>query len=106
MALEAVAFGKADAYIGNLTIGSYIIQKNNLNNVKVAAPTPLEDHNQAMAIRDDWPELAGIIDKTLVFMTPDEHAAIRNKWLSIRYEYGIDKIYVLKWVLSVAGLLF
>ncbi|MCF8075138.1 MAG: response regulator [Desulfotignum sp.] len=59
-----------------------------------------------MAIRDDWPELAGIIDKTLVFMTPDEHAAIRNKWLSIRYEYGIDKIYVLKWVLSVAGLAF
>ena len=39
-------------------------------------------------------------------MTPEEHAIIRNKWLSIRYEYGINKVYVLKWVLSVTGIAF
>lgn len=56
-----------------------------------------------MAIRNDWPELAMIINKTLASMTPDEHAAIRNKWLSIRYAYGISKVYILKWILGVLG---
>ncbi len=100
-ALEAVATGKADAYIGNLTISNYIIQQNNFNNIKIAAPTPFGNHNQAMAIRNDWPELASIITKTFESMTPEEHAAIRNKWLSIKYEYGISKWDIIKWVVSI-----
>jgi serine/threonine protein kinase len=47
--------------------------------------------------------LAGIINKTLSAMTQDQHAAIRDKWLSIRYEYGISKKDLFKWVLSIAG---
>ncbi len=95
--------GVVDAYIGNLLSTYYTIQTKGYTNVKVAAPTPFDNHNQAMAIRSDWPELVSIINKTLASMTPAEHLTIRNKWLSIRYEYGIDKIYVLKWVLSVTG---
>jgi polar amino acid transport system substrate-binding protein len=60
-AIEAVATGQADAYIGNLTTGAYIIQQNNFINLKISAPTPFDNHNQAMAIRNDWPELTGII---------------------------------------------
>ena len=90
-ALEAVATGLADAYIGNLTTATYIIQQQNFTNLKVAAPTPFGNHNQAMAIRDDWPELAGIINKTIAAMAPEEHAAIRTKWGAIDYEQGVDK---------------
>jgi ABC-type amino acid transport substrate-binding protein len=64
-AIEAVSFGIADAYIGNLSIATYIIQQNYLSNLKIAAPTPLDNHDQAMGIRNDWPELASIINKTL-----------------------------------------
>ncbi|MDT8377586.1 MAG: transporter substrate-binding domain-containing protein [Desulfotignum sp.] len=102
--VKNLSTGLVDAYIGNLLSTTYIVQTKGYANIKVAAPTPFGDHNQAMAIRNDWPELAGIINKTLAAMTPDEHAAIRNRWLSIRYEYGIDKIYVLKWVIGVAGI--
>jgi PAS domain S-box-containing protein len=101
--IRDLSTGLVDAYIGNLLSTTYTIQKKGYANVKVAAPTPFDNHNQAMAIRNDWPELANIINKTLASMTSDEHAAIRNRWLSIRYEYGINKIYVLKWVLGVAG---
>ncbi len=100
-AIRAVSLGEADAYIGNLTIATYIIQRYNLTNLKVAAPTPFDNHNQAMAIRNDWPELASIIDKSLDAMIPKEHETIRNRWLSIRYEYGIQIIDVLKWILTV-----
>lgn len=37
-------------------------------------------------------------------MTPDEHATILNRWLSIRYEYGINKADVVKWVVSITGI--
>ncbi len=98
-AIEAVATGKADAHIGNLTITTYIIQQNNLNNVKIAAPTPFDNHNQAMAIRDDWPQLASIINKTFKSLSQDEHEQIRHRWLAVRYEYGISKQDVIKWIL-------
>jgi len=88
-AIEAVATGQADAYIGNLTIGTFIIQQNNFINLKVSAPTPFDNHNQAMAIRNDWPELAGIINKTLATITLEEHSAIKKKWLFIDNEKGL-----------------
>jgi len=95
--------GVVDAYIGNLLMTTYLIQTMGYTNIKVAAPTPFDNHNQAMAIRNDWPELVGIINKSLAAMTPEEHAAIRNKWLNIRYEYGITKSDVLRWFLGIAG---
>ena len=38
-ALEAVSLGKADAYVSNLAVGVFPIQKHGFLNVKVAAPT-------------------------------------------------------------------
>jgi PAS domain S-box-containing protein len=99
--LRDLSTGLVDAYIGNLLSTTYLIQLNGYTNVKVAAPTSFDDHNQAMAIRNDWPELISIINKTLSSMTPEEHAAIRNRWLSVRYEYGINNADIIKWILSI-----
>ena len=43
-----------------------------------------------MAIRNDWPELTGIIDKAFDRISPAEHTAIRKKWFSLDYEQGVD----------------
>ena len=101
--LEILASGKVDAYVGNLAVGTYVIQNKGYTNLKVAAPTPFGTHNNAMAIRSDWPELASIINKALRGFSPEEHAEIRNKWLSVRYEYGIRPLDVLRWILGVSG---
>jgi len=101
--IKALALGEVDAYVGNLAVGSYIIQSKGYNNVKIAAPTPFDNHNQAMAIRNDWPELASIINKTLTNFTSADHSAIRNKWLSVRYEHGIRLLDVLLWTMVVAS---
>jgi hypothetical protein len=85
-----------------LRIATYIIQLHNLSNLKVAASSPFDNHNQAMAIRNDWPELASIINKTLNAMQPEDHEAIRSRWLSIRYEYGFRFVDILKWTLGAA----
>ena len=102
--IKDLSTGLVDAYIGNLLMTTYMIQSKGYTNIKVAAPTPFDNHNQAMAIRNDWAELVSIINKTIAVMTPEEHTAIRNRWLGVRYEYGISKTYVIKWVLGIAAI--
>ncbi|MBF0233468.1 MAG: diguanylate cyclase [Desulfamplus sp.] len=102
-ALRAVSVGDADAYIDNLASATYLIEKYGLTNLKVAAPTAYDNYNLHFAVRLDYPQLASIINKGLRVLTQGQHAEIRNKWLSIRYEYGIRKADVVKWVLMVVG---
>jgi PAS domain S-box-containing protein len=47
--------------------------------------------------------LTSIVDKALTSITEEEKTAIRNKYLAIKYNQGIDKAEVLKWVLLVGG---
>ena len=102
-ALEAVATGQADAYIGNLTVASYIIHQHGLSHLKVTATAPFGNQGLSMGSRRDLPELTSIIDKALASITEEEKTAIRNKFLAIRFEQGINKAEVLKWVVIVGG---
>ncbi|MGD9249850.1 MAG: transporter substrate-binding domain-containing protein [Desulfobacterales bacterium] len=102
-ALQALATGQADAYIGNLTVASHIIHQRGFSGLQVAASTPFGDQNLAMGIRNDRSELASIVDKALASITADEKNAIRTKYLAIEYEPGIDKAKVLRWVLLIGG---
>ncbi len=105
-ALHALAAGEADAYIGSLAVATYIARTKGLDNLMVAAPSPFGSDNQAMAVRNDWPELAKIIDKTLATFTPAEHEAIIARWVPpIHYEYGINRRDVLKWVGMISTIL-
>ncbi len=98
-ALEAVASGKADAYVGNLTMASYMIDKMGLGNLKVAAPAPY-DNDLAIGVRKDWPQLVPILNKALATISDGERRAIRQKSLAIRYDVEVD--YTLLWQV-VAG---
>jgi signal transduction histidine kinase len=100
-ALQAVSLGQADAYIENLAAATWLIDKHGLANLKVAAPTTYGNYELHLAVRNDWPELVAILDKALTSFTPEQHAAIRNKWLTLRYEYGLRPADVWKWVLVV-----
>jgi len=99
--LEAVAFGLADAGIENLAAAGYLIQKRGLTNLKIAAPTPYGNYNLYMAVRQDWQELPGIINKVLETIPPEKKSEIRNKWLSTRYEHGLKRTDIIKWVFSI-----
>jgi signal transduction histidine kinase/CheY-like chemotaxis protein len=102
-ALQAVATGQADAYIGNLTAASHIIHRRGFSSLQVSAPSPFKEMTLSMGSRNDWPELASIINKALATISEEEKTAIRKKYLAIKYEQGINKTEVLKWILSVGG---
>lgn len=94
--LQAVANGKAIAYIGSLASGSYIIEKHGLNNIRVAAPTPYR-HELAMGVRKDWPELIPILQKALDNISAEAQRSIRKKWFPVVHEKPID--YSILWYL-------
>jgi PAS domain S-box-containing protein len=100
-ALEAVATGQADAYVGNLAVGSYLIDELGLTNLKIAAPTAYVDDSYAMAARKDWPELVSIIEKGMGSLKPADHQNIKQKWFVIPYEHGLNSADIIKWVLLV-----
>ena len=101
-ALAAVATGIADAYVGNLANGTYLIRMHSYGNLVVAAPTPYEVSVQAMGVRKDWPELASLISKGIDNLTQEERNVISQKWGTVEFRARID--YALAyWILAIAG---
>jgi polar amino acid transport system substrate-binding protein len=102
-ALQAVASGQADAYVGYLSIGSHLIDKLGLTNLKVSAPTEYKTP-MAIGVRKDWPELPAILDKALATFNENERRAIRQSAFATRYDMKID--YTSLWqVVFIAGIL-
>lgn len=88
--LESVSFGETDAFVGNLAVVSYYINKEGFTNIKIAAPTRYKNSDLSFGIRKDWPELVSIVDKVFDSIPPEKHNAIKIEWIQIRYEYGIN----------------
>ncbi len=83
-ALEAVAKGEADAYIGNRAVASYIIEVELLNNLQIQGRNQGTFSVNAIGVRKDWPILATILDRALASVTQEEKKAILGKWVEIK----------------------
>ncbi len=101
-ALKLVSNGQADAYVGNLAVASYVMEHQGLTNLKIAAPADNWINELSMGVRKDWPELVALLDKSLKSFSSDDHQKIRQKWLAIRYEYGIGYRDVVLWGILLA----
>ncbi len=88
-ALRAVSTGTADAFVGSLGVTSYLIQKEGLTNLKVAAPTPYTVE-LSFAVRKDWPQLVSILDKGLASISKEQRDEIYRKWISVRFDTQTD----------------
>ncbi len=79
-ALEAVARGDADAYVGNRAVATYLIEVNLLNNLEVQGKIKRKGSVLAIGVRKDWPELAGILDRALKSISRDEEREVLKRW--------------------------
>ena len=103
-ALEMLARGESDMYVGNILVTGYYIGQLGYSRIKVIGKTPFE-FAQGMGIRKDWPILVSILNKALKSIPETEKTEIYNRWIGIRYEVGFD--YSLLWkVLLAAVVLF
>ncbi len=81
-AIQAVALGNADAYVGNLAVAGYFIQKHLLTNLNIVFKTPFERTKLTLAVRKDWTELVTIFNKVLNQIPDSEKNKILKKWFS------------------------
>ncbi|WP_300675261.1 diguanylate cyclase [Desulfoluna sp.] len=93
-ALEAVATGKAYAYVGNLAVANYAIKKGRFTNLKVSGTMPRK-LEISMGVRSDWPIFSNLVTKTMNSISDEERDTIYRRWITLRYEHGFD--YALLW---------
>nr|WP_321257895.1 transporter substrate-binding domain-containing protein [uncultured Pseudodesulfovibrio sp.] len=81
-ALEVVSAGKADAYIGNQVVASYLIKKYTLPNLTLASLWRTDLPGQLrFAVSKDEPLLRNILQKGLDAITKQEREAILTTYL-------------------------
>ena len=95
--LQEISLGRADVAIENLATATYLIEKHGLANLKIAAPTSYEQYALAIAVRRDWPQLVGILNKGLAALPQEKHNEIRQKWIPVRYEHGLGVRDIVAW---------
>ncbi|MBF0290173.1 MAG: transporter substrate-binding domain-containing protein [SAR324 cluster bacterium] len=86
--LNQVTAGQLDAFVDDLFVVQHLIERNTLNNLKIAANTKYNS-GLHLGIRKDWPEeVVSIINKAIDSIQPEEKNQIFNKWISIKEEAG------------------
>jgi PAS domain S-box-containing protein len=84
-ALDAVAFGQADAYIGDIASASYIIERLSITSLRVVGATRYS-FAERIGVRKDWPELVPILNKALMTITRKERDDIQSRWIRFMYK--------------------
>jgi signal transduction histidine kinase/DNA-binding response OmpR family regulator len=83
-ALTAVSDGTESSFVGNLATSNYLTKSLGITNLKYITVNLGENQSLHFAVRNDWPELVGIINKALAGVTKEEKISISNKWLGVQ----------------------
>jgi signal transduction histidine kinase len=101
-AMQLVAGGKAEAVATNLANASFIIKMRGLTNLRITGILS-QTYELRYAVRSDWPELVGILDKGIASLTPADLQSINDHW--IRIDYGNVVRWDIIWKIAAALLL-
>jgi len=100
-ALQKVADGTADAYIGDAASATHAIQEAGLQTLQFSGQTDyLSTHS--IAVSKQNPELARIMEKVLATIPADKQSQIKNHWLSLKVIEGINRTTLIKYSLAIA----
>lgn len=77
-ALNALANGKVDAYVGNRVVAMHIIKSELITNVTPAGKITDSSSVNAIGVRKDWPILRDILQKALDDISAEERKVIIN----------------------------
>ncbi len=80
-ALRATSFGQVDAYVENLAVAAYYIQKEGIPNLKVAGDTPYR-FSWCIGVSRQYPLLVSAMTKALAAVPVPLVEAARNQWIS------------------------
>ncbi|MDG9784362.1 bifunctional diguanylate cyclase/phosphodiesterase [Metapseudomonas otitidis] len=79
-ALQALATGKADAFVSDLASSVWSLRQLKLEGLFISGETPYR-YQLAMATPKSEPILIGILDKVFAELTPEQVNAIQDRWV-------------------------
>ncbi|WP_170827002.1 transporter substrate-binding domain-containing protein [Magnetovibrio blakemorei] len=100
--LRNLSSGKIDVALSNLAVATYAMNKLNLVNLRVTAPTEY-NNDLAMGVPKGNPVLLSILQKSLDAITESEMNAIKNSWVALQVEFGLDLKTMMIYALPVLG---
>jgi PAS domain S-box-containing protein len=80
-ALRTVSSGKADAYVGDMIVATYLIDRLNLANLELRGEGGFSTSQLRFAVRKDWAPLVPLLDRAIDSITTDEREQISARWL-------------------------
>lgn len=81
-ALFSTSRGVTDVAVSALDSARFVMRKEGLVDLKVVTMLP-QKIDLHFGVRNDWPLLAGILNKGLASISPEQYTAIREKWLGV-----------------------
>ena len=97
--------GKIDALVHNLATTTYVINREKMKNIQIAASTSHE-LKIAMGVRKGLEPLVNILRKTLLTVDDNTRRGITNKWISIQLDFSTQLKTLLIWLLPIGSLMF
>ena len=96
-ALRAVSSGRADAYLGDMIVASYLIRRHNLTNLELLGESGLSSSEIRFGVRRDLPQLVELLDRALASLSVEERETIRVRWLPPLTEFNWRKALQVGW---------
>jgi len=103
--LKALEAGKVDVFVENIAIAGQLIRRHELIQLTESVEAGLGSQIICMAIRSDWPELLGILNKVIKNRTNDELNKINQLWMYLGTESLTDQKNTIQWLWPVAIIL-
>jgi len=111
--LRAVSFGEVDAFVENLAVAAYYIEREGLPNLRVAGSTKYK-FSWSIGVSRNYPLLFTAIRKALAEIPDSELEAVRKRWISLEPHSGLDPetmqalklaaLFVVALVISLGGI--
>lgn len=102
--LRQVEEGRIFGLIGAIAPVGHAIRKHRFLNLKIGGRLD-EDWKLAVAVRNDSPELLSMFNKATDYITEEEHSKVFQRWVSVKFEHGVNYDLIWKWVIGAALLL-
>ncbi|TYO96648.1 PAS domain S-box-containing protein [Geothermobacter ehrlichii] len=80
--LKQLAFGQVDAFVTDLSVASWHIDRLGLSNLQVGGSTNFY-WDFRFGVRNDWPLLHAILDKALAGISDDARQALLHRWVGL-----------------------
>lgn len=102
--IKTLQRGEADFVVDTVVSSGRALRQTENRNLRMHLPKDMPTYPSLFAVRKDWPELLGILDKGLKTLTEADRSDILERWFSVEIRQGVDEGQVIDLILQIVGI--